>query len=239
MSVSSVDLYSWFCSTSPACKTWPKEIQRFISGLSISDEFYDSSLLLAASFTLIATLNLCFRRRATMMLLSASICLSSAILLFLAPTSAVDQTVDPELVAKLKTAATMRDRLNMLTDQQLLYDFTKNPEYSWKPGSVCNANAATFPILSTVGVTVAQLNLGPCAMLAPHLHRANNLVVAVTGSTHTYMVQENGVRLVQQVLTPGKMTIFPPASLHTMYNMGKLPILIFPLQFSLTDIARL
>ncbi|OQV04403.1 hypothetical protein CLAIMM_09293 [Cladophialophora immunda] len=114
----------------------------------------------------------------------------------------------------------MNDRLHMLSDQQLLYNFSSNPMYSWKPGSVCNANAATWPVLSTVGATVAQLNLGPCAMLAPHLHRANNLVVAVSGTTHTYMVQENGARLVEQVLTPGLMTIFPPASMHSMYNIG-------------------
>ncbi|OAP58787.1 hypothetical protein AYL99_06084 [Fonsecaea erecta] len=117
-------------------------------------------------------------------------------------------------------AATMNDRLQMLSDQQLLYNFSSNPMHSWTPGSVCNANAATWPVLSTVGATVAQLNLGPCAMLAPHLHRATNLVVAVSGTTHTYMVQENGARMVEQILTPGMMTIFPQASVHSMYNMG-------------------
>ncbi|KIW74563.1 hypothetical protein Z517_11333 [Fonsecaea pedrosoi CBS 271.37] len=156
------------------------------------------------------------------MLLSACVGSVSAIVLFIAPLPilAADQTVDQTLVANLKMAATMSDRLHMLSDQQLLYNFSSNPVYSWKPGSVCNANAATWPVLSTIGATVAQLNLGPCAMLAPHLHRAHNLVVAVSGTTHTYMVQENGARLVQQVLTPGMMTIFPQASVHSMYNMG-------------------
>ncbi|KIW11585.1 hypothetical protein PV08_10886 [Exophiala spinifera] len=133
---------------------------------------------------------------------------------------AVDTTSDPDLVAKLKSAATMLDRLDMLSDEQLVYNFSSNPKYSWHPGSVSNANAATWPILSTVGVTVAQLNLGPCAMLAPHHHRANNLVVAVSGTTNTYMYQENGARMVEQTLTPGMMTIFPRASVHTMYNTG-------------------
>lgn len=156
-----------------------------------------------------------------MMILSACVSLVSMAALFVAPTLAVDHTVDPQLVAQLKLAATKLDQLNLLSDQQLLYNFSANPMYSWNPGSVCNANAATWPILSTVGVTVAQLNLGPCAMLSPHAHRANNLVVAVNGTTHTYMVQENGARLVEQILTPGMMTIFPPASVHSMYNMGK------------------
>jgi oxalate decarboxylase/phosphoglucose isomerase-like protein (cupin superfamily) len=158
-----------------------------------------------------------------MMLLSAFVGFASAVFFFTAPLPilAADQTTDPNLVAKLKTAATMYDRLNMLSDQQLLYNFSANPMYSWKPGSVCNANAATWPVLSTARATVAQLNLGPCAMLAPHIHRANNIVVAVNGSTHTYMVQENGARLVEQVLSPGMMTIFPPASVHSMYNLGR------------------
>ncbi len=136
------------------------------------------------------------------------------------PIQAVDQTVDPNLVAKLKMAASSNDRLHMLSDQQLLYNFSAHPMYSWKPGSVCNANSATWPVLSTMRAAVAQLNLGPCAMLAPHLHRANNIVVAVSGSTHTFMMQENGARMVEQILTPGMMTVFPLGSVHSMYNMG-------------------
>ena len=68
---------------------------------------------------------------------------------------------------------------------------------------------------------VAMLNLGPCSMLPMHYHpRASNYVVAVHGTTRTYMIEENGARVVQQTLSPGQMTIFPQASLHTMYNMG-------------------
>ncbi|KAG9775150.1 L-ascorbate oxidase, partial [Aureobasidium melanogenum] len=119
------------------------------------------------------------RRRPPMMLLSSFIGVASTAMLFLSPAFAVDKTVDPQLVARLKTMATMKDRLDLLSDNQLLYNFTANPMYSWTPGSVANANAATWPVLSTVRMTVAQLNLGPCAMLAPHIHRATNLVVAL------------------------------------------------------------
>jgi len=66
-----------------------------------------------------------------------------------------------------------------------------------------------------------MLNLGPCSMLPMHYHpRASNYVVAVHGTTRTYMIEENGARVVQQTLNPGQMTIFPQASLHTMYNLG-------------------
>jgi oxalate decarboxylase/phosphoglucose isomerase-like protein (cupin superfamily) len=68
---------------------------------------------------------------------------------------------------------------------------------------------------------MAILNLGPCSMLPPHLHpRAANYVVAVSGTTQTFMINENGARTVEQILTPGKMTIFPQGSIHTMMNMG-------------------
>jgi len=67
-----------------------------------------------------------------------------------------------------------------------------------------------------------MLNLGPCSMLPPHYHpRASNYVVAVHGTTRTYMIEENGARVITQTLSPGQMTIFPQASLHTMYNMGE------------------
>ncbi|KAI9878372.1 MAG: hypothetical protein M1830_001077 [Pleopsidium flavum] len=68
---------------------------------------------------------------------------------------------------------------------------------------------------------MAIISLGPCSMLAPHYHpRASNYVVAVTGTTVTHFIEENGARLVTNTLTPGKMTIFPQASLHTMVNTG-------------------
>lgn len=66
-----------------------------------------------------------------------------------------------------------------------------------------------------------MLNLGPCSMLPPHFHpRATNFVVAISGTTETYMIAENGAQTIHEVLTPGKMTIFPQASVHTMMNLG-------------------
>jgi len=155
--------------------------------------------------------------------------------------SAIDQTVDPELVAKLKTAATQLDRLNLLPDNSdWLFDFNAQPNYTYSPGSFVNANvsiallhgvqtlltatlqAATFPAAVGNGLTMAMISLGPCSMLPPHYHpRASNYVVAVAGTTVTYFIEENGARLVTNTLTPGKMTIFPQASLHTMVNTGK------------------
>jgi oxalate decarboxylase/phosphoglucose isomerase-like protein (cupin superfamily) len=88
--------------------------------------------------------------------------------------------------------------------------------------------------------TVAMLNLGPCSMLPPHYHpNAVNYVVAVSGNTTTYMYQENGARLVTQVLTPGHATIFPRASMHMMMNTGAsfFSHPSFPSHFFLTVLA--
>jgi len=136
---------------------------------------------------------------------------------------AVDKTRDPSLDANLVTAATQLDRLALLpSDDDWLFDFTiQQPFYNFAPGGVTNMNAATFPAAKGNGMTLAMLNLGPCAMLPPHYHpRASNYVVAVHGNTTTYMFEENGARLVTEVLTPGKATIFPQASMHMMVNNG-------------------
>ena len=144
-----------------------------------------------------------------------------AILPFLALSAiAADKTVDPALDTSLKTAATQLDRLALLPDdKQWSFDFTAQQSYTFSPGSVVNANAATFPAAVGNGQTMATINLGPCSMLPPHYHpRASNFVVGVTGNVTTYMIQENSARLVTETLSPGKMTIFPQASVHSMVN---------------------
>lgn len=131
-------------------------------------------------------------------------------------------TTNPELVAKLRMAATMKDRAALLpNNDDWRFDFHAQPSYTYSPGSVVTANVASFPAAVGHGLTVSMLNLGPCAMLSPHLHpRAANWVTAVEGTTKTWMIQENGVSAIEVLLDPGKMTIFPAGSLHTMQNMG-------------------
>ncbi|KAH8912453.1 RmlC-like cupin [Coniochaeta sp. PMI_546] len=140
--------------------------------------------------------------------------------LLAATAAAVDKPKDADLNAKLKVSATELSKLDLIHDQ-LVYDFKSHPYYTYAPGGVVNANAATFPAATGHGLTVAWLALGPCAMLPPHLHpRATNFVVAVEGETQTWMVQENGAQVVTTTLTPGKMTVFPQGSVHSMQNLG-------------------
>ncbi|KAF2402148.1 spherulin-1A [Trichodelitschia bisporula] len=144
-----------------------------------------------------------------------------ALLALLAPALAVDRTSNPDLVSRLKTAATVLDRLALLSDTDFLFDFEAQSYATYSPGGVVNANAATFPAVVGTGMTVALLHLGPCSILPAHLHpRATNMVVSVQGQVHTWMVQENGARTVETDLTPGKLTIFPQGSVHMMQNVG-------------------
>lgn len=141
-------------------------------------------------------------------------------LLSASPLLAVDIPINATLNAALKTAPTELTKLAMI-NESLEFDFTASKYYTYAPGGVVNANAANFPAATGHGLTIAWLALGPCAMLPPHFHpRATNFVVAVEGETQTYMVQENGAKVVTTNLTPGKMTIFPHGSVHSMQNMG-------------------
>lgn len=75
---------------------------------------------------------------------------------------AVDQTVNATLDASLSTAANQLDRMNILSNQSdWIFDFIQQPLYSTSPGSVVNANFATFPATgaSGQGMTMALITL--------------------------------------------------------------------------------
>ena len=153
----------------------------------------------------------------------------ATLLLFPIYISAVDNDVNPNLVAQMRSANTWLDVAALLPDDSdWFYDHSGDPKYAFEPGSVTNANCTTFPATCGRGLTVALLNLGPCSMLPPHLHpRADNAVIAMSGSTNTYMVQENGARMVTEILTPGQMTVLPRGSMHTMINNGEYRFAFF------------
>lgn len=90
--------------------------------------------------------------------------LTALTLVILAPaTQAVDQIANPALDAQLETASTNLQRAALLpTDSSWKFDFTTHPYYTFSPGGVINANAATFPATISNDLTLAMLNLGPC-----------------------------------------------------------------------------
>ncbi|KAF1833195.1 RmlC-like cupin [Decorospora gaudefroyi] len=137
-------------------------------------------------------------------------------------TTPKSRTVQASLNSALRTAATAFDRAALLpNNEDWYYDFPAHSTYNAPTGAVINADAATFPALTGMGISIALLKLAPCGMLPPHLHpRATNLVTAITGNTTTYMIGENGVGLRQVDLVPLRVTIFPQGSLHMMQNNG-------------------
>ena len=85
---------------------------------------------------------------------------------------AIDADVDPDLAAKLRMANTNLDRMNLLPkDSDWFFDFTKQEKYTFQPGGVVNANAATFPATVGQGMTMVSpqksLSCTSCADITP------------------------------------------------------------------------
>ena len=155
------------------------------------------------------------------MLLSAIFGLLATIMFTATPALAVDNSYNSALTTKLRNTVTHVDFWNTLSNDDMVFDFATLSYDPYNPGSVLNANVASWPILLASKMTIAQINLGACAMLAPHIHpHATNIVVVTAGEVQTYMRAENGAVDRQTTLTPGKMTYFPHASLHSMVNTG-------------------
>ncbi|KAF1940711.1 RmlC-like cupin [Clathrospora elynae] len=143
-------------------------------------------------------------------------------------TASKSRTVNASLNAALKAAATNFDRNALLSqDTDWYYDFDLHPNFPSTTGAVITADAATFPVLTGAGISIALLKLAPCGMLPPHLHpRATNLVTAITGNTTSWMIGENGVRTRKVDLVPYRLTVFPQGSLHVMQNNDCEPALL-------------
>ena len=140
------------------------------------------------------------RPSSSKMLHERSLLTGALVTLLVTQVAAVDQTVNPHLDDETKLAPTNYDKITKLfpNDTDWIYDFTTNKFYNFAPGGVSNANAATFPAMTRLGMTLAILNLGPCSMLPPHYHpRATNVVVAIAGTTHTYMINESSVPVIE------------------------------------------
>ncbi|KAL6707769.1 hypothetical protein ACN47E_003669 [Coniothyrium glycines] len=159
---------------------------------------------------------------------SPLVLLTTLLPLFATASQTKSRTINPDLNARLRTAASNQDRLALLpNDSDWWYDFDLHPNFNSAIGSVITADAATFPALTGQNSAIALLKLAPCGMLPPHLHpRATNVVIAITGNTTSWMLNENGVRTVKVDLTPMRMTIFPEGSLHTMQNNDCEPALL-------------
>jgi Cupin len=127
-------------------------------------------------------------------------------------------------IAMLVIAASAEDRIDLLSDDEFVFDFLNPPAgavQSGADGRIISARRKTFPALVENGVALSVGILGPCGLNTPHTHpRAAEFNLAVNGTLRTGMLLENGVRFVTNTLAPGQSTIFPQGAIHFEQNMG-------------------
>jgi len=145
-----------------------------------------------------------------------------------------------ETVAKLLTAATALDRLDILSsNSDFVFDFFHPPtdaiSASTPNGHTVQAKRDTFPALVDSGLAMTVGFLGPCGLNTPHTHpRAAEFNLAVNGTLRVGMLEENGARFVTNILRPGQATLFPRGAIHFEQNLGCEPV-IFVAAFSDED----
>jgi len=142
-------------------------------------------------------------------------------------------------VSELITANGQAERINMLNDSDFVFDF-----FHPRPGAVSSsgpdghiiaAKLDNFPVLVGEGIAMSVGYLGPCGLNTAHFHpRATEFNFIVNGTARAGMLQENGVRVVVNDLSPGQATIFPRGAIHFEQNLGCEPM-IFVAAFSAED----
>ena len=144
-----------------------------------------------------------------------------------------------ESVALLLTAASEVDRIKLLSDADMKFDFFKPaPDEitaTGLDGIIVTARQDTFPALVGSGVALAVGFLGPCGMNTPHTHpRGSEFNLAVNGTLRTGLLAENNARFVMQTLEPGQATLFPRGAIHFEQNLG-CETVVFVAAFSEVD----
>jgi len=157
-------------------------------------------------------------------IISSSLLLGAVLGAFAQPT---DPAAEADLVAKLLTAPTQVQRLNLLNDTDFVFDFNGTVGVSkGAGGKITTANAADFPAVIGNGMAMAVGVMEPCGENTPHTHpRATEFLYVVDGSQlEVGFIEENGARIVTNTISPGQGTIFPKGSIHFQQNLGCKPL---------------
>ncbi|KAG9230885.1 spherulin-1A [Amylocarpus encephaloides] len=140
------------------------------------------------------------------------------------PSSCTAETLpNPTLFSALTLAPNAVDRFNLLSDNDLVYNFAdpcrKFGVAKGLGGNVTRADHATFPALTTQRGSLAIGFLGPCGFNTPHVHpRAAELNLVIEGQLFAQSVTENGARTISHTLKKYEMTVFPMGAVHTEFN---------------------
>jgi len=130
-------------------------------------------------------------------------------------------------VASLRDAPTEVARINLLSDQNFVFDFlgAKAKSAEGAAGVVVTAAAANFPALTGEAISMAVAFIGPCGLVTPHTHpRATEISYVLNGTMEVGFIQENGARFVTNTVGPGEAAVFPKGSIHYEQNLGCEPM---------------
>ncbi|KIJ41000.1 hypothetical protein M422DRAFT_31910 [Sphaerobolus stellatus SS14] len=127
-----------------------------------------------------------------------------------------------ELLAKLFTDATEAAKFADLKDSDFVFDFHNVTPAFGDDGVLIGANIGNWPALKTGNGAMTVGILGPCGLNTPHTHPdATEIQLLLTGGPLlNQMVMENGVRLVQDTVTPGSAMVFPQGSMHFQQSLS-------------------
>ncbi|KAI0065403.1 RmlC-like cupin [Artomyces pyxidatus] len=143
--------------------------------------------------------------------------------LFLGYTSSVKAQAPSvaQLVASLRQASTEVDRLSLLQDSDLLFNFLAPPSgvTTGSGGHTVAATSGNFPGVVTNGVSMTIGFLGPCGMNTPHTHpRATEINFSVNTTLRGGVLVENGARFIAVDIAAGSAAVFPQGAIHFEMN---------------------
>jgi hypothetical protein len=133
-----------------------------------------------------------------------------------------------DFVASLRNAGTAPERLALLKDEDLLFDFNNASSgvVMGAGGHTVESSSLNFPAVVGNGVSMTIGFLGPCAINTPHTHpRATEINFSVNGTLRAGLLTENGARFILNDLKPGTASVFPMGAIHFEMNTGCEPAL--------------
>ncbi|KZV68938.1 RmlC-like cupin [Peniophora sp. CONT] len=126
-------------------------------------------------------------------------------------------------VAQLRLAPTQVDRINVLSDEDLVFSFS-NP--STAVGTVTGAGghavlgiSGNFPAVVGNSISMIVGHLAPCGMNTPHTHpRAAEIIYSVNSSLVSGFIMEDGAPYRQVNISAGSATVYPMGAVHFQMN---------------------
>ncbi|VDC01129.1 unnamed protein product [Peniophora sp. CBMAI 1063] len=126
-------------------------------------------------------------------------------------------------VAQLRLAPTQVDRINVLSDEDLVFSFS-NP--STPVGTVTGAGghavlgiSGNFPAVVGNSISMIVGHLAPCGMNTPHTHpRAAEILYSVNASLVSGFIMEDGAPYREVNISAGSATVYPMGAVHFQMN---------------------